>query len=261
VDQALAEAWEKYREGEFRGAVRLFEGVVDKLDTSDPRHLKALYGLATTHALRRPDPNREMATVLHRQVIASDLEGDLAAWSLLALARMKHLVSVGQTPDYNEAREAYQEVIDRFPDHRASHEAFLYQQSTYVVDMDLQSTAATLERLKIFIDSHPDSPYLSLLWALRSTCCETLGRPDEWLEAEIMAWETAELDPMNPLQDFAWNTWRIATIAEFEVGDFESAKTYYTRLVQEYPEDIRVHAAKAGLKRMEEMAQRIRKGE
>ena len=89
---------------------------------------------------------------------------------------------------------------------------------------------------------------------------QTLNMPEERLRAEEQSLETTEVDPTNPFTEFAWQYWNLATIAEFEVGDFDTARKYYRKLIEEYPTDIRLYGAKQALKRMDEVEAKIRGG-
>jgi len=134
--EQLATAWSDYRLGEFSSAQVGFEGVVAGAKPGSGPHLQGLYGLATTWNLRRPGEDTGKAATLYRELLRLAPTNDLAAWSQLALARLQHLVPVGEEPDYPAVRKAYQEVIDRFPQHLAGEEAFIYQQSTYLLNRD-----------------------------------------------------------------------------------------------------------------------------
>jgi len=79
------------------------------------------------------------------------------------------------------------------------------------------------------------------------------------LWAVIEALERKEIDPTNPYSDNAWPYWDIATVAEFEVGDFETARKYYQMLIDGYPTDTRKYPAKQALKRMDKLEAEIQK--
>jgi len=252
--------WDRYRMGEFNQAVIAFESVVPVTTTNNPLHRRALYGLATTWNLRRPGQDPERAIELYRRVIESAPQSEEAAWSMLGLARMKHLVPVGQEPDYNAVRKAYQQVIDRFPKHLAGQEAFLYKQSTLVATLRPQDSRQAMSAIQQFIRLHPDSQFLSPLYRLMAECALILGEPEKRLEAELKALETSEIDQTNPNMNYTWTYWNLATIAEFEVGDFQTARKYYKLLMKEYPKDVRIHAARKALKRMDALETKIRAG-
>ncbi|MGD0093475.1 MAG: hypothetical protein ABSE73_26480, partial [Planctomycetota bacterium] len=225
-EQQVAAGWEAYRLGEFNRALSAFEAAARAPAKSDAR-LRGLYGLATTWNLRRPDDDPAKAEALFRSVLAEAPDHDLAAWSLLALARMKHLVPVGTDPDYAAVRRAYEECIARFPNHLAGEEAFIYLQSTFVATLsadDARQAAAALER---FLAERPGSAFSGLAFSLLAQCYGTLRQPEKLLATMIKAVEAEERDPLNPNQDKALGYWRIGTIAEFEAGDFDTARKYY----------------------------------
>jgi len=256
--QQVAAGWEAYRLSDFARAIALFESAAAQMPEKSDTHLQALYGLATTWNLRRPDDDPAKARAIFQRLLAEAPEHDLAAWSLLALARMRHLAPVGEEPDYEAARQAYGECIARFPNHLAGEEAFIYLQSTRVASLaedDARKAAAALEQ---FIATRPHSAFLGPAYALLAQCYTTLRQPEELLAARIKAAEREERDPLNPIQDKALGYWNVAVIAEFEAGDFDAARKYYRLLIDEYPTDMRLYGAKAALKRMDETEARIR---
>ncbi len=259
-EKLIALGWNDFRLREYNRALRRFEAAARNSATGSQERLQALYGMATVWNLRLPlvDQDKKQAEKIYRQLIAEAPQSDLAAWSMLALARMKHLVPPGQNPDYDEVRRAYRQVIERYPDHLAAEEAFIYLQSTYVATLRPEPTRRAVEALKKFIREHPDSGFVSAAWSLLAVSYDTLDMQKERLDAELQALKTREVDPTNPFQENAWQYWNIATIAEFEVGDFETARKYYRKLIEEYPTDIRRYGCEKALKRMDEIEQRIR---
>ena len=256
----LDQAWTHYTLGEFEQAVRAFEEVRDDPAAGPDRKRAALFGLATTWNLRLPvsDQDKALAAGLYRRVVDEDPAGELAPWGRLALARLKHLVPVGEEPDYPALRAAYQEVIDRHSGHLAAQEAFLYQQSILAASLDPQEAEQCLRALRGFLDKNPASPFRSAIWSLITVCCATLDLPEERLQAEISALETEEVDPTNPFQERAGHYWSIATVAEFEAGDLDTARRYYRRLLEEYPTDQKVYTVKQALERMDKLEARLR---
>lgn len=256
----LAQAWRCYRLGEFNRAEAGFRFLLDDKSISKDMKVQALYGLATTWNLRRPGEDTVKAAKFFEEAIAIDPVGDLAPWCYLALTRMKHLVPVGKDPDYPEVRKSYQEVIDRFPNHLAGEEAFVYQQSTLLLDIDdTNSLRQALETLQEFVEQHSESHFLSPAYALISQAHQWLGEYDEALATKIKALEHTEIDKDNPKQEFSGAYWSIAVMAEFDCGDFETARKYYKCLLDEYPMDQRGHGVRQALKRMDKMESDIRK--
>src|SRR5439155_14334660 len=118
-------------------------------------------------------------------------------------------------------------------------EAFIYLQSTLVASLKADEAKEALAALTGFIAIHAKAKFLSAAWALVAECHRTLGNPDGRLVAEIKALETLEIDPSNPYMDKANQYWRIATVAEFEAGNFSTARKYYSLLIKDYPTDQR----------------------
>jgi len=260
IKTRIAQAWDYYRMGEFNKAALIFEGSATQASTGGDLNLMARYGLGITYSLRSPDPDNARAEKLFEGIVAEKPDHELAAWSLLALARMKHAVPVGVEPDYNAVRAAYQRVIDRFPYHPAGEQAFIYQQSTLVAGLDPADAQKALDALTKFIVAHQASRLVSSAWTLISECSLTLGRADDRLAAELKALNTQILDPTNPFMDRAGAYWKIATIAEFEAGNFTIARKYYNALIKEYPTDQRKYGARLALARMDQVAKKSQGG-
>lgn len=259
-EKLIGLGWDDFRLGEYNRALRRFEAAARSCPAASPERLQALYGMATVWNLRLPlvDQDKELAEEIYRQLIREAPQSDLAAWSQLALARMKHLVRPGLDPDYHQVRRAYRQVIEQYPGRPAAEEAFIYLQSTYVATLQPEPTRRAVAALKKFIREHPDSGFVSAAWSLLAVSYDTLDMQKDRLHAELKALETREVDPTNPFQENAWQYWNIATIAEFEVGDFETARRYYRKLIEEYPTDIRRFGCEKALERMDEIERRLR---
>ncbi len=269
-DELVTDGWKLFEAGDFEHAVPAFERAVKAAGNDVTLHQQALYGLATTWNLRRPGYDRPLARKLYAEVLALDPTSDMAAWTLLALARMDHLVPPGEDPDldvlkivhsdYGPIRAAYQKVIDRFPEHPAGHEAFMYQQCTYVTTLDRDDAARAIAAIEAFLAAHPKTEFESALYTLIGQAHYTRGEYREHLAAAIKALQTRPIDPTNPNQDYAQPYYEVACIAEFEAGDFATARTYYKKLIDEYPVDVRGSAAHVALKRMDKVEAMARAG-
>jgi tetratricopeptide (TPR) repeat protein len=251
-------AWNEYRLGEFARALDRFEAARAAAQPGSDLHLHALYGLGTTWNLRRPGQDPARARTFFEDILQRAPRHDLAAWSSLALARMKHLVPVGQDPDYPAVRTAYRGVMDRFPDHLAAKEAFIYLMATHVATLEEKELLYAVEELKRFIRDNRSGEFVGPASSLLAVSYTALGRQEERLAVELAALKTTEQDPTNPFTELAWAYWNIATIAEFEVGDFAAAREYYRRLIAEYPQDQRVYGARQALARMDQVEERLR---
>lgn len=255
---ALAAGWDNYRLSEFERALKFFEHAVNASATNSGEQLQARYAVATVWNLRRPGEDRAKAEAIYRAILDANPPEDVKAWTALALARMKHLVPVGEDPDVNEVRRAYQAVIDGFPGHLAAKEAFIYKMATFVATLDPQQTRYAIACLTRYVSRKEQRAFLQPAWSLMAVGYATLKNPEMRLAAEMRSLQTTEIDPSNPFNEFAWAYWNIATIAEFDVGNFAVARLYYRRILTDYPTDIKVFGAKEALKRMDEVEAKLR---
>jgi tetratricopeptide (TPR) repeat protein len=253
----IGEAWTAYRLSEFQNAALAFDAARNAAIPGSDEWAMATYGLGTTWDLRRPGEDPRKATALYQEILGTAPQSPIIPWTELALARQKHLVPVGQEPDYDAVNKAYQHIIDQFPGHLAAKEAFLYLQSIQLAKLEPVSTQAAVEKLLDFV-AHEKKEFLSPAWSLLAVAYTTLGDQEKRLEAEINSFETTEVDPSDPFIEFAWAYWNLATIAEFEVGDFDLARHYYNLLLEKYPTDIRVYGCKQALRRMDALEASIR---
>jgi tetratricopeptide (TPR) repeat protein len=267
----VADGWKLFRVGDYEHGVKAFEQAIQMSGSNVAIHQQALYGLATTWNLRRPDYKRDLAAKLYQEALDLAPDSDTAAWILLAQARMKHIVPPGEDSDldalrklhsdYGPIREAYQKVIDRFPEHPAGHEAFLYQQGTYVTSLDAAEARQAIAAIEAFLAKHPTTGFASAFYVLLGNAHLTLGEYADHLASAIKALETRPIDPTNPKDDYAQPYYEVACVAEFEVGDFATARKYYQKLIDEYPVDVRGAAARAALKRMDKVEAMARAGQ
>jgi len=253
----IGEGWTKYRLSEFHDAQLAFEAARAGSEKGSDDWAMATYGLATTWDLRRPGEDPKKATGLYNEILDAAPDSPMIPWTELALARQKHLVPVGQEPDYNAVNAAFRHIMEKFPGHLAAKEAFLYLQSIQLAKLELKSTRAAEKKLREFVQDG-QKEFAGPAWSLLAVAYTTLGEPEKRLEAEQKSFELTEVDPADPYVEFAWAYWNLATIAEFEVGDFATARKYYNLLLEKYPTDIRVYGCKQALERMDALEAKIR---
>jgi len=263
VADLLAAGWHWFRINEYAYSIKAFEEALEAAGQDPEAQAEACYGLGSAWDFRRPGDFRDKALEFYNRAVDAAPASDAAAWSLLAVARMKHLATVGLERDQKntpEVRAAYQEVIDRFPDHLTAEEAFIYLQSCRVVTLKPEELGKAAVALEEFVRTHPDSLFKSTAYHLLAECYMMFYRHDDRIRAKRMALELAEEDKVTPMEmNKALFTWLIAVYAEFDAGDFEIAREYYRRLIDEYPTDNKVYMAKLALKRLDEVEARIRR--
>jgi tetratricopeptide (TPR) repeat protein len=253
----ISEGWTAYRLSEFQDAALSFEAARQKAERGSDEWAMATYGLATTWDLRRPGEDPHQATELYQEILATAPNGPMIPWTELALARQKHLVPVGQEPDYAAVNAAYQHIMEKYPGHLAAKEAFLYLQSIQLAQLDPKTSRAAEKKLLDFI-SNGKPEFLSPAWSLLTVAYVTLNEQEQRLNAELKSLELTEVDPSDPYIEFGGRYWNIATIAEFEVGDFTTARKYYNLLLEKYPTDRLGYGCKQALKRMDALEAKLR---
>ncbi|HPO90462.1 MAG TPA: tetratricopeptide repeat protein [Victivallales bacterium] len=256
--ELLSSGWAEFRLGEYKKAIQIFSLVAFSPDTDKKIRPHALYGLACSHWQKLPDADKPLAIKLFKQIIEEYPDSEFAVWSELALIRMEHIVSPGEKADYPTLRKKYMALFEKYPNTLPGHEGFVYMLSTYIASFDNKNDIEKgFELADEFLNKFPDSPYASSIWSLRAKACQILKKPDEQLKSMIMSLKKRELDPTNPKMENAGTYWAIATTAEFEVGDFITAKKYYQLLIDEYPQEKRRFAAITAIKRINELLKKF----
>ena len=253
----IGEGWTAYRLSEFQNAALFFESARQQAEHGSDAWAMATYGLGITWDWRRPGEDPAKATELYKELLAASPDGPMAPWAELALARQQHLVPVGQEPDYAAVNAAYRHIMEKFPGHLAAKEAFLYLQSIQLAKLEPESSRTAEKNLSDFVQSG-SKEFEGPAWSLMAVANTTLKDQEKRLQSEIKAFETTEVDPADPSVEFAWAYWNLATIAEFEVGDFALARHYYNLLLEKYPTDIRVYGCKQAIERMDALEAQIR---
>jgi tetratricopeptide (TPR) repeat protein len=259
-EEKIAEGWNLYRLSEFGEALDVFESV----QTSQPRgseaHLQSLFGQASCWNHRRDGRDTAKAISLYREVIAQAPANPLAAWCALDIVRTKHLASADQERDYPKLAQEYSEVYNKYPDTLAGEEAFVYQIRLTLPTASAEEARGKLGEIEVFLDRHLKTPFRSQLYTLMAEASHRLNEEEKRLDYMIKAIETREVDPRTPFFELSTAYWNIAYAAEFEAGNFELAREYYQRLINEFPRESRVFASRKALARMDAVEAAIREG-
>jgi tetratricopeptide (TPR) repeat protein len=251
AEEEIREGWRLYRLSEFNSAVKIFQSVQAAQPRGSDYHLQALYGEASCWNHRRDGRNIGKAVAAYRAVIEQAPENDLAAWCALDIVRTRHLAAADQPIDYESLVPDYAEVYQRYPHSPAGEEAFLYQSTILLHWANPEGARKLLEQINQFLSSHSQTPYLSQFYELIAECYRKIDDPDQRIQYLIKALSARPLDPASPTDDRSTAYWNIAYAAEFEAGNFELARQYYRRLIDEYPQDIRILGVRKALERMD----------
>jgi tetratricopeptide (TPR) repeat protein len=259
--ELLRSGWTHFRLDEFAEAQGDFQKALEGLAPGAPLRLNALYGLALLASLAPSgDPARYRS--LLRQLVDEDKTPthEMAAWAALALARSHAIAGDADAEPGGTLSREYTEVAREYPQTAAAQEAFL-QRTLLLVRTNKASDAATaIGELQAFLEAHPDSPYRSPLLSLLSSAYYTRQQYPAALRAAIDSLNAKESDPANPRQNNILEYYRIGVMAEFDVGDFATARAYYQRFIEEYPHDQRVFNVQLLLKHLDETEARLRAG-
>lgn len=260
--QLLSGAWRSLQLKDFTAAAEQFQEVVKSTNPECDEYLEGLYGWAMSLWLASPvQPSPQAAALLDR-IVALREDHELAAWSLLAQARMKSAFLSGDQ-DWNTVRAAYQKVLDRYPNSAPASEAFLYQQATWLSTLKKEDAQAVLDACDRKLATESDPAQAFYLHQMRAMACQTLGDPVRQLVSELKCLENPESKPdmrihltQAKAQPSAY--WHAAVIAQYSVGDFATARRIYQRLIEEWPEEQRVLRAQAALAEMDQIEKELR---
>jgi tetratricopeptide (TPR) repeat protein len=258
--QQILEGWRQYRLGEFDSAVRVFQSVQASQPEGSEYHLQALYGEASCWNHRRDKRDIAKAVASYRAVVDKAPQNPLAAWCALDIVRTRHLAPADQSIDYAALIRDYADVYGRFPHTPAGEEAFLYQSSLSLPPADPKKAEKILESVTAFLSTHPQTPFLSQFYGIAAECYRKTDDQDRRIDYLIKALAAREVDLSNPIDDRSTAYWNIAYAAEFDAGNFELAREYYQRLINEYPQDVRIFGVRKALERMDAVEAAVREG-
>jgi tetratricopeptide (TPR) repeat protein len=259
-EEQIREGWRRYRLSEFGDALKVFESVSASQPTGSEASLQGLYGQASCWNHRRDGRDSAKAVLLYEKVIAQAPENPLASWCALDIVRAKHLAPADQERDYPALARAYGEVYQKYPETPAGEEAFVYQARLTLATADADQARKSLEEVQAFLDRHPNTPFRSPLYILMAEAFHRLNEEEKRLDYMIKAMQSREVDPRTPFFELSTAYWNIAYAAEFEAGNFAVAREYYHRLIDEFPRESRVFAARKALARMDAVEADLREG-
>jgi len=261
AEELIPAGWESYRLGEFDRAVEQFQKAAQVASKEDQNlSMQGIFGEAACWQYRRDGKDTSRAAALYNEIIQVAPRRPLAPWSKLAKVRIQHFGRIEPKPDYESLAREYAAIYERYPDHPAGQEAFVNRFHILLFDPSPDLVRHSLPELKKFLARHPESPFLSPVCAQISLCYKVLKERDESLSWLIRAFEKREKDQGNPNADNSGSYWSIGRAAEYEAGNFTVARSYYQRLIDEYPKDQRIYEVRRALRRMGEVEDIVRRG-
>jgi tetratricopeptide (TPR) repeat protein len=267
----LEKGWGHFRLEEFDEAQRAFETALEKeagpdasLRAADETlRLNALYGLGLVASVGHHGEQAIIAQKRFEEVVAGDHSDkkEMAAWATLAMVRDQALpVTADAAVDEDAVTAGYTRVMEDYPATPAAGEAFLYRTALRVQRFKEQDARQAITEIDAYLQAHQDTHLKSALLALESTACQTLKDYKGALRTAIASLDSKEQDPANPAQNNILEYYRIAMMAQFDVGDFATARAYYNRFLKEYPRDQRAYTVRLLLKHLDETEAALRDG-
>jgi len=268
----LEKGWGHFRLEEFDEAQQAFETALEKEAVADASvrasggeqlRINALYGLGLVASVGHHGEQAAEVRKLFEQVIAGDRSENkqVAAWAALALVRDAALpVSAEAKVDEAAVAAGYGRVMEQYPGTPAAEEAILYRTAMRVEALKEADARQVVADVEGYLQEHPATRLKSALLALESTAFQTLDDHKGALRAAIAAVEAKEQDPANPTQNNILEYYRIGMMAQFDVGDFVTARAYYQRFLKEYPRDQRTYTVRLLLKHLDETEAALREG-
>jgi tetratricopeptide (TPR) repeat protein len=273
--ELLEKAWSHFRLEEFEEAREAFAAALEKVaDAKDGPEaegpgererlqLNATYGLALVASLAHHGEEPAEARRLFERVIALDHSPtrETAAWAALALVRDAALPATADAAiDRAAVSAGYGEVMEKYPATPAAEEAFLYRTAMLVETLERGDARRAVEEVRAYMGAHPAARLRTALFALESTAHGTLGEYREALAAAIASVESKEADPANPQANTILEYYRIGMMAQFDVGDFATARAYYAKFLAEYPRDQRAFVVRLLLEHLDRTEVALREG-
>lgn len=238
---------------------------VNGVDTPENLRLRTniMYGQGLISSLSQHGSDRNNMRKLFNAIIQLQPKSEIAAWSALAMVRDNYLPVTATDPEDTKGLiDQYADIIKNYPGTAACDEAFVYQQGL-ILQLGVQDPKQThpqevVTAIEDFIKTHPKTRFLSALYYLKRYAYIELNDYPKALEADIKSVDTKEIDPTNPNQNYAFDYYRVGMEAQFDVGDFKTARYYYQKFLENYPSDQKAFNVKLMLKEMTQLENDIK---
>jgi tetratricopeptide (TPR) repeat protein len=249
-------AWLNFRLREFAEARKAFDAVI--ADGSRDDGDLARFGLILNDSVGE-GRDFDLARRELQAKLDAEPDGLIAPWVMLALVRLDHVPPTSDVSlDVPKLIAAYTAVSERYPGTLAAAEAQLYRAALLAGATDNASLVEARQYIETLLGETGEHPFRQPLYSLLSSTLTRLKDHPAALAAQIRSLETKEIDPANPNLDNAFDYFSIAINAQYDVGDFETARIYYRKLLEEYPADQRVFLAKTNLAEMDRIEAELR---
>jgi len=253
-EQLLSEAWADCASSKFAESAVAFQQVVQQSQKPDAQAMRLLgeYGLATLEALGdQPEP--EKAKLLFQQIVKEAPKSDEAAWSQLASIRIQQrLEGTDTAASRQRLAQGYREIIGSWPDTPTADEAFVHLQALLLISPSDDEARHVASDISTYL-GQGKTRFAPALCNLRGIAYSSCHDSRQALDNSIASLDRQEHDPINPAPADSARLYGIGAQAQFDVGDFATARKFYGRLLKEYPTDQRVFTVKLLLKNMDKV--------
>ena len=247
---SLQAAGEKLAIHDFIQAEKDFRSALATWPEAAPGRERALYGLALCLWHRTPATpllNREARELL-AGLVRDYPESEVAPLAQRSLARLLEVNDFpGDVIDRAAARAAYQDVIQRWPEHPAAAQAGLHLAGAYLREVtDPVAVAEGLRLLRVWIAAHPGHELAPVAWEYLGSASDLLAHDSA---AALEAYRAAEALGFVVPSRASVTRWRMAQLAE-QAGQNDVAVDCYRKVIQLTPRGGRAHDAQKALRRL-----------
>jgi tetratricopeptide (TPR) repeat protein len=153
--ESLTQGWYNFEVGNTPGALEEFEKVLSAKDALESETVQALYGLGLTHQYSYQIGAEKKAAKHFQRIVDEFSRNNVAPWALLALGELQGVDSDEQR---SRATQYYQQVLEKYPDSIAIHEAALQNFSASSYDMNHEVWSEKAALLEEHLNRYPINP-------------------------------------------------------------------------------------------------------
>ncbi len=241
--EALVKIWKDLNLGNWSAA----ENSVRELVASPEEAIacQAHFAEGNLWQFRRPGEDPVKAAAAYGWIVRRYPKNSLAAWALLALARIPDLEVLHPQPE--RAIPIYRRVMTEYPESGAAAEASLHLAEALFRERGKEGAVEAVRELARWREEHPSSQYSPQIELLMGKFYRYPLKDPRTAVTHLMA----ALDlGLATLPQRTATCWTIATLAEHELRDRDLAVRYYTQFLKEFPGHRTTFMAKQGLKRL-----------
>ncbi len=251
LDALLEEGWRAYSTGDFDVAINCFRAADNSSDATPEQAFSAVLGLATTHHFQA-NPDLARARDCYRRLGLLDTDA-ARRQSLLGLGQVD--VAEGKTL---EGQSRLVKLIGDYPDSVEADEAVIHLADSLFRPSFVEGKPGDfklpgenlirrgLNALEGRLKARPHNPLAAAMHMMLANAYVQMEDFDRAV-AHLVA---AEEEGIAVVKTRGTVLWRIARIAEKELGDRDLAEAYYERYVEEFGRTTLFYRALKSLERV-----------